>query len=88
MDLCELGVSLVYVMRPSLSEDLKTKQNQTSVKTDTERNYLLTFYFKQSLKIFIAVTKHHGQKQLEEKRVYLSLQFHITVLHWGSQGRI
>jgi hypothetical protein len=37
------------------------------------------------VRISIIVTKHHKQHQLEEKRVYFSLQFQISVISEGIQ---
>ncbi|XP_076412618.1 uncharacterized protein LOC121824298 isoform X3 [Peromyscus maniculatus bairdii] len=35
----------------------------------------------------IIVIKHHNQKQLEEQRIYFSLEFHITVHHQRKSGQ-
>ena len=39
------------------------------------------------VRTFIAVIKHHDQKQLGEERVSFSVQFHNTLITEGSQGR-
>lgn len=53
----------------------------------SHRNALLLVPFSIVVRISIDVIKYQSQKQLGQKRIYFTLQFHTIVCHGGKPGK-